>query len=96
MVFTTLLDSPPVAEGAVQTLRCHQAAQQQTQHASIPTHMMHTVGGVPHHGLIVDLGASAGLMGVDTLRLFMDESLRPLGLCVSIEKSNATFTGVEP
>ena len=56
---------------------------------------MHTVNGVPIHGLIVDPGASAGLMGIDTLRLFLQETLDPLGLSVSIGPSSATFTGVD-
>ena len=56
---------------------------------------MHSVGGTPVHGLIVDPGAAAGLMGIDTLRLFLRETLDALGLEVSVAPSSATFTGVD-
>ena len=57
--------------------------------------MMHTVRGSTVHGLIVDLGAAAGLMGIDTLRLFMRGSLDPLGLKDVFHSSDRTFTGID-
>ena len=87
MALSTVMDPPSGADGAAQPFHVYPAAQ-------VPTHMMHTVNGTPVHGLIVDPGASAGLMGVDTFRLFLQETLDPLGLGVTIAPSSATFTGV--
>ena len=89
MVLSAFMDVPIGADGTTtQSYHVYPATQ-------VPTHMMHTVNGVPVHGLIVDPGASAGLMGIDTLRLFLQETLDPLGLSVTIVPSSATFTGVD-
>ena len=60
-----------------------------------PHPTMHLVRGEQRHGLIVDPGASAPLMGTETLRAFHDEVLQPLGHDVSFFPTDATFVGVD-
>ena len=61
-----------------------------------PTQMHHhVVRGEVRHGLIVDPGAASALMGTETLRSFLQESVDLRRLPITIEPSNATFTGVD-
>ena len=54
------------------------------------------IGGVNHPGLLVDPGASKGLIGSDTLKYIFDTVLRPRNLLRFVEwhSSGATFTGI--
>ena len=56
---------------------------------------MHSVRGKSMHGLIVDSGASSGLMGTDTFRKYLQEVLQPAGKTVKFEPTSNTFTGVD-
>ena len=47
--------------------------------AQAPMPTMHVVRGEQRHGLIIDPGASAALMGTETLRAFQEQTLQPLG-----------------
>ena len=55
-----------------------------------------TVGGHQRLGLLVDPGASRGLIGVDSLKEITDHLLRPRGLhkLVTWRHSNSTFAGI--
>ena len=57
-----------------------------------------TVRGTYHYGLLVDPGASRGLIGMDTLRDIIHYILRPLGLHKQVlwYASNAKFAGISP
>ena len=57
---------------------------------------MHVVRGVERLGLLVDTGASSALMGTDTLRVFLDKVVEPMGAMseVSFGPSSSVFTGV--
>eukprot|EP00959_Pyramimonas_sp_CCMP1952_P454650 9470231-Pyramimonas_sp.AAC.1 len=57
---------------------------------------MHVVQGVGRLGLLVDTGASSALMGTDTLRIFLDKVVEPVGIEneVSFGPSTSMFTGV--
>ena len=61
-----------------------------------PFGTMHVVQGKERLGLLVDTGASSALMGTDTLRIFLDKVVEPMGAMdeVSFGPSNAMFTGV--
>ena len=56
---------------------------------------MHTVRGGDMCGLIVDPGASAGIMGTETMREFVQKHLEATGLDYTLEPSTATFTGID-
>ena len=57
----------------------------------------HTVKGEKVHGLIVDPGASEGLLGVDTLLEYQQEVLQdtPFADKVTFAPSPQTFTGID-
>ena len=57
--------------------------------------MMHLVRGKQRHGLIVDPGASAPLMGTETLRAFHEEVLQPSGKDIDYFPTDSTFVGVD-
>ena len=56
---------------------------------------MHTVRGVPRHGLLVDPGAARGLMGITTVNEFEAKVLAPLGHAVGRKNSTAMLSGIE-
>lgn len=56
---------------------------------------MHTIKGIPRHGLLVDPGAARGLIGIDTRKRHEDETLSHTGLEVTRRKSHATLSGIE-
>ena len=47
------------------------------------------------HGLIVDPGASAPLMGTDTLKDYINDCLEPSGREVSFKSTTKTFVGID-
>ncbi len=58
--------------------------------------IFNTVRGIARVGLLVDPGASKGLIGYETLRRIIDEVLKPAGLADQVKwsKSQARFTGI--
>ena len=55
---------------------------------------MHSVRGGNMCGLIVDPGASAGIMGTETMREVVQKHLESTGLDYTLEPPTATFTGL--
>ena len=56
---------------------------------------MMSVKGVHRIGLIVDPGASDGLMGTDTMIQHQSECLWPRGLDIKVRPSSLQFSGIE-
>eukprot|EP00974_Lingulodinium_polyedra_P002022 190278-Lingulodinium_polyedra.AAC.1 len=56
---------------------------------------MHVVKGTKRHGLIVDPGAAAALMGTETLRSYQQEVLEAVGRKLAFMSTDATFVGVD-
>ena len=56
---------------------------------------MFSVRGSYHHGVIVDPGAAASIIGVDTLRRYVTECLTPRGLSVTVLPSTNKLTSID-
>ena len=54
------------------------------------------VKGKKRHGLLIDPGAAAGLIGSDTLKDYLDEVVKPAGMMdkVKFNKTDAKMTGI--
>ena len=65
-------------------------------HSDLPHSIYTSVRGVQMYGLLVDPGASKGLMGTDTLHDIIKFVLKPCGLenAVVFNKSTSSFTGI--
>ena len=61
-------------------------------------HAFHQVRGKTMRGILIDPGAARGLIGSETLRILIDEVVKPNGLekLIKWKKSKHTFTGISP
>jgi len=55
----------------------------------------HVVRGTKRHGLLVDPGASAGIIGADTLREYVESCLKPRNKAYKVMESNSSFSGID-
>ena len=56
---------------------------------------MHTVKGVPRHGVLIDPGAARGLIGTQTRKEFDEQVLQYTDYTIQYRKSYATLSGIE-